>query len=78
MLWASTSPNSSGTGRAHQCVEKHQLTLKGVKVKINQAVDKRSILSLLLESIVGQLLNQLVANSQLIRRGTNSSGFFFF
>ena len=35
LLWAGTSPNSSGTGPAHQRVEKHQLTWKGVKEKIN-------------------------------------------
>ena len=35
LLWAGTSPNSSGTGPARQRVEKHQLTRKGVKEKIN-------------------------------------------
>ena len=35
ILWAGTSPNWSGTGPAHQHVEKHHLTRKRVKEKIN-------------------------------------------
>ena len=65
-LWAGTSPNSFGTVPVHKRVEKHQLTEKRVKEKINKTVEKRLILSLLVENIVGQLLNQFIGNSQLI------------
>ena len=73
MLWAGTSPNSSGTIPAHRRVEKLHLTRKSVNEKINKTVEKRFILSLILQSIVGQPLNQLVGNSWLIWRGTNLS-----
>ena len=55
-------------------MEKHQLTRKRAKEQTNFTVEKGLILSLLLETIVGQPLRPAhLQPGQLIWKGTNSS-----
>ena len=59
LLWAGSSPNSSGTGPAR--LEKHQLLWKRVK-EINETVKKRISSLFIHKNIAPQLLNQCVCN----------------